>query len=77
MNEKKSTSEKEPARIVGVSLGIFVDGIWNFVYDEKGDFVIENGMRKREYKPMALEEIKILKMFCKVLLNISQKEAIQ
>ncbi len=58
MNEKKSTSEKEPARIVGVSLGIFVDGIWNFVYDEKGDFVIENGMRKREYKPMALEEIK-------------------
>lgn len=58
LNEKKSTSEKEPARIVGVSLGIFVDGIWNFVYDEKGDFVIENGMRKREYKPMALEEIK-------------------
>ncbi len=35
-----------------------MDGIWNFVYDEKGDFVIENGMRKREYKPMALEEIK-------------------
>nr|WP_267507466.1 flagellar basal-body MS-ring/collar protein FliF [Borreliella afzelii] len=58
LNEKKSTSEKEPARIVGVSLGIFVDGIWNFVYDEKGNFVIENGMRKREYKPMALEEIK-------------------
>ncbi|WP_210362262.1 flagellar basal-body MS-ring/collar protein FliF [Borreliella garinii] len=58
LNEKKSTSEKEPARIVGVSLGIFVDGVWNFVYDEKGDFVIENGMRKREYKPMALEEIK-------------------
>ncbi len=47
------------------------------MYDEKGNFVIENGMRKREYKPMALEEIKILKMFCKVLLNISQKGVIQ
>ncbi|QMU99087.1 flagellar basal body M-ring protein FliF [Borrelia sp. A-FGy1] len=58
LNEKKSLSEKEPARIAGVSLGIFVDGIWDFVYDESGNFVIENGIRKREYKPISDESLK-------------------
>ena len=58
LNEKKSLSEKEPARIAGVSLGIFVDGVWDFVYDESGNFVIENGIRKREYKPISDESLK-------------------
>ncbi|AWG42681.1 flagellar basal body M-ring protein FliF [Candidatus Borreliella tachyglossi] len=58
LNEKKSLSEKEPARIAGVSLGIFVDGIWDFVYDESGNFVIENGMRKREYRAISDESLK-------------------
>ncbi|UER67480.1 flagellar basal-body MS-ring/collar protein FliF [Borrelia sp. BU AG58] len=58
LNEKKSLNEKEPARIAGVSLGIFVDGIWDFVYDESGNFVIENGIRKREYRPISDESLK-------------------
>ncbi|AHH05123.1 flagellar basal body M-ring protein FliF [Borrelia miyamotoi] len=58
LNEKKSLNEKEPARIAGISLGIFIDGVWSFVYDEFGNFVIENGMRKREYKPISDEALK-------------------
>ncbi|AAX16808.1 flagellar basal-body MS-ring/collar protein FliF [Borrelia hermsii] len=58
LNEKKSLSEKEPARVAGISLGIFIDGVWDFVYDESGKFVIENGMRKREYKPISDEALK-------------------
>ncbi|QFP42028.1 flagellar basal body M-ring protein FliF [Borrelia miyamotoi] len=58
LNEKKSLNEKEPARIAGISLGIFIDGVWSFVYDESGNFVIENGMRKREYKPISDEALK-------------------
>ncbi|ACH93246.1 flagellar basal-body MS-ring/collar protein FliF [Borrelia duttonii] len=58
LNEKKSLSEKEPARVSGISLGIFIDGIWDFVYDESGNFVMENGMRKREYKPISDETLK-------------------
>ncbi|BCR20901.1 flagellar basal-body MS-ring/collar protein FliF [Borrelia miyamotoi] len=58
LNEKKSLNEKEPARIAGISLGIFIDGVWSFVYDEFGNFVIENGVRKREYKPISDEALK-------------------
>ncbi|AHE62625.1 flagellar basal-body MS-ring/collar protein FliF [Borrelia parkeri] len=58
LNEKKSLNEKEPARIAGISLGIFIDGVWDFVYDESGNFIIENGMRKREYKPISDEALK-------------------
>ncbi|AHH10459.1 flagellar M-ring protein FliF [Borrelia coriaceae] len=58
LNEKKSLSEKEPAKIAGISLGIFIDGVWDFVYDEAGNFIIENGMRKREYKPISDEALK-------------------
>ncbi|AGT27288.1 flagellar basal-body MS-ring/collar protein FliF [Borrelia miyamotoi] len=58
LNEKKSLNEKEPAKIAGISLGIFIDGVWSFVYDESGNFVIENGMRKREYKPISDEALK-------------------
>ncbi|APR65275.1 flagellar M-ring protein FliF [Borrelia anserina Es] len=58
LNEKKSLSEKEPARIAGISLGVFIDGVWDFVYDDSGNFVMENGMRKREYKPISDEALK-------------------
>ncbi|BCR21729.1 flagellar basal-body MS-ring/collar protein FliF [Borrelia sp. HM] len=58
LNEKKSLNEKEPAKIAGISLGIFIDGVWDFVYDDSGNFIIENGMRKREYKPISDEALK-------------------
>ena len=58
LNEKKSLNEKEPAKIAGISLGIFIDGVWDFVYDDSGNFIIENGMRKRKYKPIADEALK-------------------
>lgn len=39
------------------SVSVMIDGTWHFEYTEKGDFVMENGMRKRTFVPLTQEEV--------------------
>lgn len=57
INEKHIKEEKGPIEVNGVSVAVFIDGMWKFEYDEKGQFIIENGIRKRSFSPATNEEV--------------------
>ncbi|MBU1078169.1 MAG: flagellar M-ring protein FliF [Spirochaetes bacterium] len=59
IGEKKSMIKRAPYIIKKASVAVWVDGIWNKLYDDKGNMLINKDMTiKREFVPRAPEELR-------------------
>jgi flagellar M-ring protein FliF len=62
--EARKELVKDPWEISRISASVMVDGSWQFVFNEDGDFeTTPDGNRKREYVPVSDELIRKLKGF--------------
>ncbi|KAL0264055.1 UNVERIFIED_CONTAM: hypothetical protein PYX00_010920 [Menopon gallinae] len=74
LNEKKIQEEKSPIEINSVSVAVFVDGTWKFEYDQKGNYLLENGLRKRTFTPATVEEVNAVSRVLETALKAESKE---
>lgn len=58
INERKIVEEKSPWEIEKISVGVAIDGVWNWVYTDKGTPEIDtDGSIVREYTPVSDEDL--------------------
>jgi len=58
VNKEESTIEKSPWSISRVTIGVALDGIWKYEYDEYGEIAVNpNGSIKRTYIPLSSEDL--------------------
>lgn len=74
LNEKHINEEKSPLEVKSVSVAVFIDGTWKFEYDDKGDYIIENGLRKRSFTPASEEEAQAVAKVLEVALKSESKD---
>jgi len=56
INERNTEREERPWDIKRISVGIAIDGIWQWKYDEKGDgMFLPDGSIEREYAPVSVK----------------------
>ncbi|NIZ47443.1 flagellar basal-body MS-ring/collar protein FliF [Entomospira nematocerorum] len=62
VNQATRETEKTPGSTQRLTASVAIDGVWQFVYDEKGQPILEDGgrRRKREFIPASAEEIQKL-----------------
>ncbi|NIZ40043.1 flagellar basal-body MS-ring/collar protein FliF [Entomospira entomophila] len=62
VNQATRETEKTPGATQRLTASVAIDGMWQFVYDEKGQPILEDGgrRRKREFIPASAEEIQKL-----------------
>ena len=59
INVRNISEKSSPYKIKRISLGMVIDGTWSISFDEAGNPVLTpNGMRKREYEPVAAEVLR-------------------
>lgn len=56
-NTSEITEEKTPYKINSIAVAVALDGVWNIVYDDKGNKIFEKGTLSREYTPVSDEEL--------------------
>jgi flagellar M-ring protein FliF len=58
LNQKDTTTERQPWEIQGISVGISVDGVYKTKYDTKGKVMLNpDGSIQREYVPVTPEDL--------------------
>ncbi len=76
INERNTEREERPWDIKRISVGIAIDGIWRWKYDEKGDVMfLPDGSIEREYAPVSAEELATVEALVKDAIGFSQERA--
>ncbi|NIZ19378.1 flagellar basal-body MS-ring/collar protein FliF [Entomospira culicis] len=60
VNQSTQELDVTPGAVTRITAAISLDGTWNFVYDEEGNYVVKNGARERVFTPPSEEEVKKL-----------------
>jgi len=57
LNQEQVKKSNTAGSLTKITAGILVDGTYKFLFDDKGNYIIENGSRKREYVEPSIAEI--------------------
>ena len=58
INEKNTTTEKQPWDIKGIGAGVAIDGVWKWKYDKGGKVLLNpDGSIQREYVPVSDDDL--------------------
>jgi flagellar M-ring protein FliF len=74
INEKNTDREERPWNIKRISVGIAIDGIWKWKYDDQGNVMfLPDGSIDREYIPVSAEELTTVEALVKDAIGFSQE----
>ena len=74
INEKITSREERPWDIKRITVGIAIDGIWVWKYDEKGEVMLNpDGSIIREYTPVSDDELKRVESLVKGAVGYSRE----
>jgi flagellar M-ring protein FliF len=72
-NQEFSKADKEIVRqpyvINKITVSVFLDGVWKKLKDNKGNYIFKNGTIKREYTPVADNEVREIENSIKALVG--------
>jgi flagellar M-ring protein FliF len=73
INERRTIEEKSPWEITRKTVSIAIDGVWKWIYDDKGNVVLNpDGSISREYTAVSDEDLRKAQMLVETAIGFSR-----